>query len=377
MRGQGGRREQGAKRDQGAQGQGKAGGKSVIDYDAVERFLRECQTSGDSFALFACSNEPHGPYSKGRQYRERYPPEELQLRPNFVDTPATRKAYRNYLAEITFFDAEVGRLLALLQQYGHADNTLVVVVSEQGSAFPGGKWTCYDKGLQSAFVARWPGRIAPGTTSSAMVEYVDFLPTFVEIAGARPRKELDGRSFLPVLLGEQHEHKSVVFGVQTSRGIFNGPPHYAIRSIRDQNYKLVLNLSSDQKFRNYVVKDGFFAEWKARAAAGDAHAAARVAAHSTRPPVELYDIQNDPLETENLAAADEHAATIARLQTQLEEWMRSQGDRGLETEMDAYSRMTKGNPAVSEFHRRQRLTTETLFAQPRPERRTQPVGDVP
>lgn len=339
---------------------------SVIDFQAVEKLFSDSKAAGTRFALFACSNEPHGPYTKGKEYRKRYDLATLKLRPNFVDTPATRIEYRNYLAEITFFDAEVGRLLKLLKRHGHADNTLVVVVSEQGSAFPGGKWTCYDKGLQSAMIARLPGKIAANRTTAAMVEYVDLVPTFVEVAGGQPREELDGRSFLPVLSGETDQHKSVVYGVQTSRGIFNGPPHYAIRSIRNDRFKLVLNLSHEQTFQNYVVKHPFFLEWKQKAATGDARAAARVKAHSTRPAIEFYDVLNDPLEMHNLAEATEHADTIQQLRDQLQDWMKSQGDRGLETELEAYTRMTRGNPEVKKFHDTHGLVNETLFGQPRP-----------
>ena len=348
---------------------------SFIDFAAVEQILSESKDSGTPFAIFACSNEPHGPYTKGKEYRKLYDLLRLKLRPNFVDTPATRREYRNYLAEITFFDAEVGRLLSLLDKHGHKENTLVVVVTEQGSAFPGGKWTCYDKGLQSALIARWPGKIEAKSSTEAMVEYVDLLPTFVEVAGGQPRAELDGRSFLSVLWGKSNTHKSVVYGVQTSRGIFNGPPHYAIRSVRNDRFKLVLNLSHDQTFQNYVVKDGFFKEWQAKAAGGDEHAAARVKAHGTRPPVELYDAQNDPLEMNNLADDAQYADTIAEMQTQLKDWMKSQGDRGLETEMTAYSRMTHGNVRVKQYHEKVGLSKDTLFVQPRPEWKPQLTGD--
>lgn len=348
---------------------------SVIDFAAVERLLSDSQQAGTPFALFACSNEPHGPYTKGKEYRQQYDLANVKLRPNFVDTQATRIEYRNYLAEITFFDAEVGQLLELLEKHDHTDNTLVIVVSEQGSAFPGGKWTCYDKGLQSAMIARMPGKIAAGTTTDAMVEYVDLLPTFIEMAGGQLRRELDGRSFQRVLTAETDQHKSVVYGVQTSRGIFNGPPHFAIRSIRNDRFKLVLNLSHDQTFQNYVVKHPFFLEWKQKADAGDVHAAARVKAHGTRPEIEFYDLQSDPLEMHNLADASEHQDTIQRLRDQLLAWMKSQGDRGLETELEAYSRMTHGNPAVKEFHDTKGLDRSALFAQPRPAGKPQLTGD--
>ena len=74
-----------------------------------------------------------------------------------------------------------------------------MVVSEQGSGFPFAKWTCYENGLQSAMIVRWPGKIEPGSKTSAMVEYVDVLPTFLDAANFNIPKALEGKSFLPVL----------------------------------------------------------------------------------------------------------------------------------------------------------------------------------
>ncbi len=83
----------------------------------------------------------------------RYDPAALKLPPYFVDTPRTRQDMAAYLAEITYYDGQVGECLKLLDKHGFTENTLVIVVSEQGSSFPFGKWTCYDTGLQSAFLA--------------------------------------------------------------------------------------------------------------------------------------------------------------------------------------------------------------------------------
>jgi uncharacterized sulfatase len=166
------------------------------NFKLIDEFMAECKRSGTPFCLFACSNEPHSPWNKGDP--SRYDAEKLELPPYFVDTPQTRKNLVLYLAEITYYDGQVGECLALLDKHGLADDTMVIVVSEQGSSFPFGKWTCYDTGLQSAFVARWPGKIKPGTISEAMIEYVDVLPTYVDLAGGTPDPVLDGKSLVPV-----------------------------------------------------------------------------------------------------------------------------------------------------------------------------------
>ena len=107
----------------------------------LKKFIAQCRSSDTPFCLFACSNEPHSPYNKGDP--SAYPPGSLKLPPSWVDTPATRDSYSKYLAEITYYDWQCGALLSLLDDFGLRDNTLVVVVSEQGSGFPFAKWTCF------------------------------------------------------------------------------------------------------------------------------------------------------------------------------------------------------------------------------------------
>ena len=128
--------------------------------------------------------------------------------------------FAKYLAEITYRDDQVGQILALIDKHDLRDNTMVMVVSEQGNAFPFAKWTCYDMGLQSIMIVRWRGMWRP-SVSDAIVEYTDVTPTFVDAAGGTPAV-LDGKSFLPVLRGDTQEHKDYTYGLMTTRGIIRG-----------------------------------------------------------------------------------------------------------------------------------------------------------
>ena len=198
--------------------------KNNPDMDEVNQLFTECSSSETPFCLFACSNEPHSPWNKGDA--SRYPPEEIELPPYIADTPVVRENFSRYLAEITYYDDQVGQILALLEKHDLEDNTLVMVVSEQGNSFPFAKWTCYGHGLQSAMIVRWPGKVQPGTVTDALVEYVDVLPTFVEAAGGTPAPVLDGKSFVPVLTGAADQHKAFAYGIMTTRGIINGSDAY-------------------------------------------------------------------------------------------------------------------------------------------------------
>lgn len=309
------------------------------DFRAVDQLMSQCKRSGTPFCLFACSNEPHSPWNKGDV--SRYDPDKLQLPPYFVDTPETRKNLAAYMAEITYFDWQVGELLKLLDKHKLADNTLVLVVSEQGSSFPFGKWTCYDTGLQSACIARWPGNIKPATISDAMIEYVDVLPTFVTAAGGKPAAVLDGKSFLPVLRGGTDHHKDFVYGIMTTRGINNGSDHFGIRSVRSGKYKYILNLTPDVPFRNACTKSSIFQSWEANAKAGDKEAKDKVHRYRRRPGEELYDVSKDWYEWNNLADDPKYATVEAELKTKLAAWMKEQGDKGQQTELEAFDHQNR------------------------------------
>ena len=326
--------------------------------EAIDKLFGECAASDKPFCLMACSNEPHTPWNKGKKYRAKYDAGKLKLRPYMVDTPKTREKYVNYLAEITYFDNQVGEILAMLDKHKLSDNTLVMVVSEQGNSFPFAKWSCYDSGLQSIMVVRWPGKVAGGSESDAMVEYVDILPTFVEAAGGVPADVLDGKSMLGVLTGKTDKHKEYVYGIQTTRGIYNGPRDYPIRSVRSDKYKLIWNIDPTAKFRNTEVTRDWFKSWEKKAANGNEHARAMVERFFTRPEFELYDVVNDSYNMVNLAGQEKYAKVQAELKGKLDKWMAEQGDKGLETEMACFERMLGGNEEFKEWKKTQRTSEE-------------------
>lgn len=313
-------------------------------YPAIERLFEAASPeNGDPqpFCLFACSNEPHTPYNRGDP--SAYPPESLKLPPTFVDTPETRRQYSRYLAEITYFDRQCGRLLEMLDAHGLRDNTLVIVVSEQGSAFPFAKWTCYEMGLASGMIARWPGRIGAGSSSDALVEYVDVTPTLLDAAGAPVPDDLDGRSYLPVLSGDREEHKEFTYGIHTTRGIHHGAEHYAIRSCATKTHRYIRNLHHENTFANVVTHAGnrtfaFWPTWEKAAESGDDHAERMVRRYRKRPAEELYDVANDPHCLNNLIDDPALADVKTRLSDELDRWMESQGDKGHATEHKAPSR---------------------------------------
>lgn len=313
--------------------------KGNLNFSAIEKFIT--RDKNEPFCLIVASHNPHGPWDKSNLYD----PAKLTLPPYLADTPETRSALADYYTEVTALDTEVGKCTELLSKNKLFDNTLFIYTSEQGSGFPHCKWTCYDTGLRVAFIARWPGRIKAGSIANAMIQYVDVVPTLIEAADAQPIKPLDGRSFLPVLLGKTDKHNDVVYGVHTTRGIISGTKTgYPIRSIRTKKYKYIINLNHKAAFENVVTaREGrYWKSWLEKAKT-DPKAANLVKAYQHRPAEEFYDILEDPYELNNLASNPANRSLMDSLRKRLEAWMAQQVDRGMETEMAAGAKRTNKN----------------------------------
>lgn len=303
------------------------------------------------FLVYA-SNDPHGPWTRG----PKYDPAKLTVPPYLHDNAITREQLAKYYGEISQLDTQVGALMKLLDDTKQTSNTLVLFVSEQGSSFPyGGKWSVYDNGIRISALARWPGTIKPGSTSQALMQYVDVPPTFLAAAGIDPTKidvicpdahgatGFDGRSFLAVLRGETDTLREHVFAQHTTIGTNGAIGPYPIRAVRDARYKLIRNLTPENTYTIGGIHKGQPIEsWQADAK-GNPALAARVAWLFKRPAEELYDLQTDPHEFKNLAADPQFASIKAALQKQLETWMTQQNDKGLETEKLAPTRQGKSD----------------------------------
>ncbi len=310
--------------------------RSVYPFEYLEENDVEKVIAGnDPFCLVLASSEPHAPHQHGG-----YRPQDVPLPPYLPDTPAFRSNQEGYYTDITTMDKQLGDALKLLREHHKEENTLVIYAADHGDGLMA-KWTCYEAGLRVPFIARWPGRIAAGSSTNAMVNFVDVLPTLLDITGAKPADDLDGKSMLPVLTGTTDTHRSLMYGAHTNQGIISGEP-YPVRSVRDDRYKYIRNLMPNGQATNVnthgmnhvELKDGPWAEWKALAAT-DADAARLIRRVLHRPAEELYDLDKDPWELHNLAAEQQLAQIKARLSRELDQWMLQQVDGGAKAELQA------------------------------------------
>ena len=320
----------------------------------TEAFVESAKQNKESFCLFVCSNEPHSPWDRGNV--DLFDVDSITLPPYLADTEATRAEFRKYLAEIHFLDGQVKETLDLIEKYDLTDNTVVMFASEQGNSFPFAKWTCYNAGLSSALIVRWPGVVDAGTTSDAIVEYVDVLPTIIDIAGGQPAAGLDGHSILPILKKEKTVHKSYTYGLHTTRGINNGSEYYPVRSVADDTFRLILNLTPNMDFVNATTSKSWFKEWKTSPVPFHQELANR---YHQRPAIELFNEVEDPYNMNNLADNPAYQNEIVRLKAKLQAWMDYCGDRGIETELRSEERMNREET-------QQRILVDTSMHAPLP-----------
>jgi len=333
--------------------------KSVFPFDIVSGFEPNCVSVTDEYqlddirryitandkpyCLFVMSINPHMPWTVGDTTE--FSAEKIKLPKDYVDTEITRKEYVKYLAEIRRLDNQVGDITKLLKATGQDKNTIVIFLGEQGAQFPGAKWNLWDAGQKSSMIVRWPGVVRAASESSALIQYEDITPTLIDIAGGKPvnaitlaglKEKLDGQSFLPVLSGKSKKARTYAYGIHNN--IPEGDP-YPIRSIRDEHYKLILNLKSEDPYYNRFMmnrerkdRNLIWFSWEDKARL-DPKARLITERFTRRPPVEFYDLKKDPDELTNLANNPAFEKMIAEYKVQLQNWMKQQGDKGSEIDM--------------------------------------------
>ncbi len=287
------------------------------------------RTAAKPLCLIVGTHQPHVPWPE----KGDLDPAAVEIPPTHVDTPETRAARSRYYADVALADRELGEIGELTRSKLGKD-TVFLFTSDHGAQWPFGKWNLYDAGTRVPLVVSWPGVVAPGTTTAAMVSLADLLPTFIELAGGKPPADLDGRSFAAVLRGKSAELRERIFTTHSRDGVMNV---YPIRSARSRDWKYIRNLKPEAEHTTHIDKGQtssgreYWMSWEERAKS-DPAAAAIVERYHRRPAEELYDLRSDPLERRNLASDAGHAQALAGLRADLDAWMRSQGDEGLGSE---------------------------------------------
>lgn len=300
----------------------------------VRRFLSE---SGQApFFLMVNFADPHAfrdPKDRNRWY---FPPQvdglpEKPLPPGpstlwdwqGVDTPASRERVANFLNAVARLDAGVGMVMEELKRAGHWEDTVVMLIGDNGPPFERGKTTCYEAGLRTPFLIRWPGLSRAGLASKALVSTVDIAPTVFDAAGVTSPIQVHGRSLRPLLSGSSRDWREYLAGEFHCHG---ANAFFPRRAIRNQRYKLIHNLLAGRS----KPATGIDGDRALQAAREPRYENTRVREaferYANPPEFELYDLQSDPAEFVNLAGKPEMRAVQDRLTQALLTWRRRTQD---------------------------------------------------
>ena len=292
------------------------------EMSGVEEFIETSQSENKPFCVVVASVHAHHPWTMGDP--SQFPLDQIIVPPHMVDTPVTREALAIHAAEVEVLDDQVGATMKLLDDMKLAENTVMIFLSEQGTALPNGKWSIYDYGTKALCLVRWPGKFNPAVTD-AVAMYSDIASTLVDIAGGEA-PATDGKSLLSVLNGETSNHREYAYLVHQAGG-------YTQRAIRNKEFKLVWN--PERKVDYYLdvlmePKSGkFFAkawrEWLGKAQT-DPAAQEKIDRVVKHPEFELYNIKNDPWELDNLAHNPAYLPKLEAMHAQLKADMETLND---------------------------------------------------
>lgn len=263
--------------------------------------------------------------------KTKHDPAKVKLAPYHPDTPLFRYTHARYLDRIQTIDSQLGNVVKQLAVDGLLEDTFIFYFGDHGGVLPRGKGYAYESGLHVPLVVRIPKNFAHladhqrGTRTEGFVSFIDFGPTVLNLAGLQPHKLTDGRAFL----GKNVSAKALaardeVFGYADR---FD-EKYDLVRTLRKGKYTYIRNFQGfypDALQNNYRYKMLAFTEWRELDNAGTLNEA-QVQFHRRRPAEQLFDVEADPHEVNNLANDPEYVKVLADLRSRMQKKLREVND---------------------------------------------------
>ncbi|MBM4025084.1 MAG: sulfatase [Planctomycetes bacterium] len=327
-------------------------GISDVDYAANFQDFLSKRPAGQPFCFWYGAHEPHRVYSKGLGLKQGKKLADAEVPPFLPDVPEVRSDILDYYVEIEWFDMHLGRMIAMLEQAGELENTLIVVTGDNGMSFPRAKANVYEYGVHIPMAVSWPAAAPGGRTVEDLVGFTDLAPTFLEAAGVKlPAGDfpMAGRSMMNILTSRRQGRVDPArIAVFSSRERHSSSRYqnlgYPQRCLRTQEYLYIRNFRPErwpagapQKYDapgklgpmhdGYHDIDGCPTLDYMIAQRDDAHVGRLFhLAVDKRPAEELYHVVKNPGCLTNLAD-DPALATVKKdLAAALEQYLRRTGD---------------------------------------------------
>ena len=281
------------------------------------------------FFFWFASLDAHRPWDADKDWKEelygpKHDPAKVIVPPYLNDDAATREDLTSYYNEITRWDYFIGLVVAELEKEGTLDNTLILIMADNGRPFPRAKTRLHDSGMKTPFIAHWPKGIAKaGTPTQSLISSIDIAPTVLSLAGVVVPPTMQGLSFAPVLADPAATTRQYAFSEHNWHD-------YEVhgRSVRSEGFLYIVNSRPNLAWQGPAdsVHSPSFQSLRAVRDAGKLTPPQADVFLSPRPPVELYRTDADPLQLHNLADDANYASVKQRLAKAMDEWTTATGD---------------------------------------------------
>jgi N-sulfoglucosamine sulfohydrolase len=262
----------------------------------------------------------------------------------FPDHPIVRSDIADYYFEIERYDREFGEDMKALEYSGRADNTIIIMTSDNGMPFPRCKGTLYDYGTRMPFAVRWPSQVTGGRTVDDFIGWADVAPTFLEACGVPIPEDMTGRSFVDVLTSGNSDRvdpkrDKVFTGRERHCPCRPGDVGYPARAVRTHDYLYIHNIEPNRWPAGHPDYPAFSgipnygdidkSPTKSLLMAGIDSPEFKPyldLAVAKRPEEELYDVRKDPYQLHNLADENDLRNVKQSLRKTLDDHLQRTGD---------------------------------------------------
>jgi N-sulfoglucosamine sulfohydrolase len=310
--------------------------KNVASYYASAKHgMALAKQAGKPFCLNINISDPHKPFwnEDGRPEVNKpsrvFTASEVPV-PGFLpDDPGVREELALYYSSVRRGDDCLGEVLRALRESGEDERTVIIFLSDHGMPLPFAKTQLYFHSTRTPWMFRWPGVTKPGTVDDRhLVSFVDLLPTLMDIVALPKPAGIDGRSFAPLLRGEEQEGRDYVV---TEYNENSGGHRDPMRSIITRDFAYIFNPWSNGERMMQTATKGTITYRRMQALAKtDPKAAERLKFFDRRVPEELYNYSTDADALENLVNNPAFRAERDRLTKLLDDWMVRTNDPMLE-----------------------------------------------
>lgn len=256
-------------------------------------------------------------------------PDEVPIPPYHPETPEMKHDWAQYYDKVQAMDARVGEILRELEESGYADNTIVFYYSDHGGILGRSKRFMFDSGLHVPLVIRFPEKYreiapgGPGTRTDRLVSFVDFAPTVLSLAGVPIPQYMQGKAFLGSQEEKPREYAYSFRGRMDERIDMS-------RTVRDKKYRYIRNYLPHKiygQYLGYLWRAPSMRSWEREYQAGNLDEI-QSQFWNPKPVEELFDIEADPHNVNNLAKDPTYKSTLNRMRKANEKWMKRIRDVG-------------------------------------------------